>query len=196
MLDDTIQDTTQEIQIIPNIENDIPIPKPARNVGNLDLTSNEEIQYRANTIKELSDIMGEEIEPDADNQADAEELAIEIMKDPTKKVEFGNYPNETMAYLAGLVAQTNCMLVNELSDYKLHIVNRLVQEAETAKNAKDRLQALIKLGEIDGVDAFKRRTEVTHITKSGKELEEELLKTIEELKGKVIDGEHEILDDD
>lgn len=191
-----LDDTTQEIQIIPNIENDIPIPKPARNVGNLDLTSNEEIQYRANTIKELSDIMGEEIEPDADNRADAEELAIEIMKDPTKKVEFGNYPNETMAYLAGLVAQTNCMLVNELSDYKLHIVNRLVQEAETAKNAKDRLQALIKLGEIDGVDAFKRRTEVTHITKSGKELEEELLKTIEELKGKVIDGEHEILDDD
>jgi hypothetical protein len=45
------------------------------------------------------------------------------------------------------------------------------------------------IGEIDGVDAFKRRTEITHITKSGEELEKELIKTIEELKGKIVEGE-------
>ena len=51
------------------------------------------------------------------------------------------------------------------------------------------------IGEVDGVDAFKKKTEITHISKSGEELEKELLQTIEELKGKVIEGEV-IKDDD
>ena len=51
------------------------------------------------------------------------------------------------------------------------------------------------IGEIDGVDAFKRRTEITHINKSGEELEKELRETIEQLKGKIIEGEV-IKDDD
>ena len=51
------------------------------------------------------------------------------------------------------------------------------------------LGALRMIGEIDGVDAFKKKTEITHVTKSGQELEEELKKTIEELKGRIIEGE-------
>ena len=81
------------------------------------------------------------------------------------------------------------MIVKELNELKLYVVNRFVQEAETAKNSKDRLTALKAIGEIDGVDAFKRKTEVTHITKSGDELEKELRETIEQLKGKVVEGE-------
>ena len=60
----------------------------------------------------------------------------------------------------------------------------------------DRIKAIRNLGEVDGVDAFKRKTEITHITKSGDELEKELLETIEQLKGTVIEGEHEIVKDD
>ena len=41
-----------------------------------------------------------------------------------------------------------------------------------------------------------KEKKITHITKSGDELEKELLETIEQLKGKVIEGEHEIVDDD
>ena len=53
------------------------------------------------------------------------------------------------------------------------------------------------IGEVDGVDAFKKQTVVTHINKTGKELEEELLKTIEELKGKVVEGvEYETIEDE
>jgi len=83
-----------------------------------------------------------------------------------------------------------------MADFKLHVLNRAVQEAETAKSSRERLAALRMIGEIDGVDAFKKKTEITHINKTGEELEKELLKTIEELKGKVIEGDHEILDDD
>ena len=156
---------TNQIVVVPHIENTIPIPK--NNAEALpDMTSEEEIQARTNTIKLLS------------------------------KPEFGNYPNETMAYLAGMVAQTNCMLVKDMADFKLHVLNRAVQEAETAKSSRERLAALRMIGEIDGVDAFKKQTVITHINKSGDELEKELLKTIEELKGTIIEGTHEIVDDD
>jgi hypothetical protein len=33
---------------------------------------------------------------------------------------------------------------------------------------------------------LRKKTEITHVTKSGQELEEELKKTIEELKGQVL----------
>ena len=178
---------------VPIIEDMIPLPKNAREALP-ELTPHQELQARTNTIKLISDIMGESIETTPEQAMDAGKIAKEMMDNPAIRPEFDKYPNETMAYLAGLVAQTNCMVVKELADFKLHIVNRLLQEAETAKNSKDRLMALVKLGEIDGVDAFKKKTEITHITKSGKELEEELKKTIEELKGKIIEGE--VIEDD
>jgi hypothetical protein len=58
-----------------------------------------------------------------------------------------------------------------------------------AKNDRDKLAALRAIGEIDGVDAFKKKTEITHITKSGDELEKELRETIEQLKGTIVEGE-------
>jgi hypothetical protein len=110
--------------------------------------------------------------------------------------EFANYPNETIAFLAGLVAQSNHMIVQDLADLKLHVVNNLVKEAEMAKSSRERIAALKAIGEIDGVDAFKRKTEITHISKSGEELEKELRETIEQLKGKVVEGEHKVIEDD
>jgi hypothetical protein len=44
------------------------------------------------------------------------------------------------------------------------------------------MQALNAIGEIDGVDAFKRRTEITHKTQSLEEVESELLDTLTKLK--------------
>ena len=78
------------------------------------------------------------------------------------------------------------MVAKDLADIKLTVLNGLLQEATTAKNSRERIAALKAVGEIDGVDAFKRKTEVTHINKSGEELEKELKKTIDELKGKII----------
>jgi len=181
--------------IIPHIDKDIPIPKN-KEEAKVDLTTSEELNARVETIKELSDITGENIEPSAENRQQAEDIAKEMMKDPKKKVEFGNYPNETMAYLAGMVAQTNCMIVEDLADLKLHVVNGLVQIANTAENDKDKLAAFKAIGDIDGVDAFKKKTEVTHIHKSDQEVEEELRATIEQLKGKIVEGEHEVIEDD
>jgi hypothetical protein len=60
----------------------------------------------------------------------------------------------------------------------MYVVNKLVLEIEQAKDSKSRIMALSKLGEVDGIDAFKRRTEVTHAVKPIEEVEQELLKVL------------------
>ena len=181
--------------IVPNIDAGIPIPKNTK-AALPDMTPQEELTMRSKTIKLVSDLADEVIEPTTEDIEQAEDLAREIMKNPELKPEFGNYPNETIAYLAGLVAQTSHMVAKDLADIKLSVLNGLLQEASLAKTSRERISAWSKIGEIDGVDAFKRKTEITHITKSGDELEKELLETINSLKSKVIDGEHRVIDDD
>lgn len=190
---DTTQQESNQTVVMPHLEDNIPIPKNARDALP-ELTPDEELKVRANTVKVISDIKGEAIEPSDDEMETAETIAKEMMKNPELKPEFANYPNETIAYLAGLVNQTSHMVAKDLADIKLSVLNGLLQEAALAKSSRERISAWSKIGEIDGVDAFKKKTEVTHITKSGKELEEELIKTIEELKGKVVEGE--IVEDD
>jgi hypothetical protein len=91
--------------------------------------------------------------------------------------------------LAGMVSQMNVSIVEELSDLKMYVVNKLVAEVENARDPKVRVAALSKLGEIDGVDAFKKRSEVTHKHMSIEEVEEELLNTLTAIEDKVIDVE-------
>ena len=68
--------------------------------------------------------------------------------------------------------------------------------AETAKSDKDKIAALKSIGEVDGVDAFKKKTEITHITKTIEEVEDSLLKTLEAIEGKIVDVEYEDIKDD
>ena len=192
---ETEEDETSYQAIVPNIDAGIPIPKNTKEALP-DMTPQEELTMRSKTIKLVSDLADEVIEPTTEDIEQAEDLAREIMRNPELKPEFGNYPNETIAYLAGLVAQTSHMVAKDLADIKLSVLNGLLQEASLAKTSRERISAWSKIGEIDGVDAFKKKTEITHITKSGDELEKELRETIEQLKGKIITGEHKVIDDD
>jgi len=180
-----MQDNSEHPVIIPHIEDNIELPKNAREALP-DMSPEQELSMRSNTVKLISDLAGETIEPSQDNMEEAEEVAKQMMVNPELKPDFGTYPNETIAYLAGMVAQTSHIVAKDLADIKLTVLNGLLQEATLAKSSRERIAAFKAVGEIDGVDAFKRKTEVTHITKSGDELEKELLATINELKGKVI----------
>ena len=141
---------------------------------------------RARTIKFITDLKGESLVPGRDDIVEAEDLARQMMSNPHLRPDFAKYPNETMAYLAGMIAQSNCMLVEELSDLKLYVVNKLVQEVEEAKDAKSRISALAKLGEVDGVDAFKKRTEMTVKVQPMEEVEKELLSILEGVEYRVV----------
>ena len=173
------------MQLVPELEEAIPLPANAAEALP-DLTVEQELNMRARTIKLLSDLTGKPIIPTADDVDKAKELAREMIEDPKKRIEYSKYPNEMMAYLAGMVAQSNCALVDELSELKNYVVNKLVYEVEHASDSKTRIQALTKLGEVDGVDAFKRRTETTHIIKPIEEVEKELLSVLEGIEYKVI----------
>jgi hypothetical protein len=88
-----------------------------------------------------------------------------------------------------MVAQMNVSIVEDLAILKTYVVNKLVAEVESAKDPKVRVAALTKLGEVDGVDAFKKRSEVTHKVQPIEEVEKELLETLKFLKAKTIDVE-------
>jgi vacuolar-type H+-ATPase subunit I/STV1 len=79
------------------------------------------------------------------------------------------------------------MIVDDLAELKLYVVNRLFEEAERADNSKTRISALAKLGEVDGIDAFKKRSEVTHVIKPIEEVEKELLSVLEGIEYRVVD---------
>ena len=175
-------------QIVPHIEENLPLPDNAKEAFP-ELTPAQELEMRANTIKLMSDLTGNPLVPTQENADTAKEIAKEMISNPQVRPDFSKYPNETLAMLAGMVAQMNVSIVAELSDFKLYVVNKLVMEIENAKDSKARISAISKLGEVDGVDAFKRRTEVTHKHMTIEEVEDELLQTLESLEDKVIDVE-------
>ena len=175
-------------ELVPNIEENIPLPQNAKEAFP-ELTPAEELQMRANVIKLMSDLTGQELSPTKENAAQATELARQMAQDPKHRPEFAKYPNETLAFLAGMVAQMNVSIVEELSELKLYVVNKLVHEIEHTRDPKARLTAIRNLGEVDGVDAFKKRSEVTHKIMTAEEVEKELLETLNSLENKVIDVE-------
>jgi len=175
------QDSPSDVVIIPHIEENVPLPKNSHEA--LPSMSNEdEVMLRATTIKEMSDLTGEEIAPDAKQRLDAEEIARDMVTNPQKKQEFAQYANETMAYLGGLVGTYNHMIVDDLAKLKLYVLNKLVDVVEHSESYKERIAALRSIGEIDGVDAFKKKTEVTHKVETMEEVEKELLSMLNEFK--------------
>lgn len=174
--------------IVPHIEENIPLPENAKEAFP-ELTAAQELEMRANVVKLMSDLTGQTLNPTSDNAEEAKALAKEMITNPQYRPNFAKYPNETLAMLAGMVAQMNVSIVEELSDLKIYVVNKLVAEVENARDPKVRVAALSKLGEIDGVDAFKKRSEVTHKHLTMEEVENELLQTLDSLENKVIDVE-------
>ena len=174
--------------LIPNIEDNIPLPKNAQEAFP-DLSPQEELNMRANVVQLLSDLTGQPISPTKENAEEAQKIAREMVSNPAIKHDFSQYPNETIAMLAGMVSQMNVSIVDELSELKMYVVNNLVMEVQTSKDSKTRIAALKALGEVDGVDAFKKRTETTVKVQTMEEVEKELLDLLNEVETKYIDVE-------
>jgi hypothetical protein len=189
-----LSDLPHNVVLMPNIEENIPLPKNAKDAMP-EMSVADELNIRAETVKVLSDIKQEPIEPGYNDVKTAEDLAKQMMQNPLLKPEFDTYTNETMAYLAGLVGQTQCMLVKDLADFKLYVVNNLVKVIESTDNPKEKTAALRALGEVDGIDAFKKKTEVTHKVESMEEVEKELISMLNEFKAKgIIKGPPQTID--
>ena len=148
------------VVMMPHIEENIKIPKNQQEALP-EMSQTEEIMLRAQTIKEISDLTGEEIAPDANHVQKATQIATEMVTDPEKKQEFAIQASPTIAVLGGIVGSMNHMIVKDLADLKLYVVNRLVEVVEKTENAKEKTAALRAIGEVDGVDAFKKKIDST-----------------------------------
>jgi len=181
---DTPEHDVNYVIMMPNIEENVPLPKNPKEAMP-ELGMEEELKVRVETVKTIADLKGESI-PDASpkEQQDAVDFVKRVMTDPDFKPEYGTYTDPTMAFCAGMVAQTQVLLAKQLADYKLYVVNNLIKVIETTKNPKEKTTALRALGEVDGVDAFKKKTEVTHKVESMDEVEKELLSMLNEFKSK------------
>ena len=181
---DNPEHDVSHVIMMPNIEEDIPLPKNPKDAMP-ELGMEEELQVRVETVKTIADLKGEPIpEANPKEQQKAVDFVKRVMTDPNFKPEYGNYSDPTMAFCAGMVAQTQVLLAKELADYKLYVVNNLIKVIESTKNPKEKTTALRALGEVDGVDAFKKKTEVTHKMESMEEVEKELLTMLNDFKQK------------
>lgn len=181
--------------LVPYIEDNVPLPANAAEALP-DLTPAEELNMRVRTIKLVSDLTGQPIIPTDEEKDAAEEMARKMMEDPDARPEYALHSDEFTAYLSGLVYRSNGAIVKELSDLKNYVINKLVYEIEHTKDNKLKMQAVAKLGEIDGVDAFKRRTETTHIVKPIEEVEKELLQVLEGIEYSVVDDNNDDVNPD
>jgi hypothetical protein len=161
----------------PEIESGIPIPFDDEDTLP-DMSEEEEVRVRATTAKLIADLTGQELAPDPVQRQQAIDLFI---NNSNNRLPLSAYPNETLAYLAGMVTMYDGMVVKELANLKLYVVNRLIEESMKAPRPETRITALKALGEIDGVDAFKKRTEITIQQRSTEDIEREIMEKIDKL---------------
>jgi len=174
--------------LVPDIDEGIPLP--ARAVDAMpSLSPREELEMRARTIKLLAEISDTSLVPSEVDKQQATELVKQMNANPDFRPDYSKYPNATMAYLAECINEASFVLVPDLADLKTYIINKLIYEVEHTKTSKDRLMAITKLGEIDGVDAFKRRSEVTMKVLPIEEVEKKLLNILDNIEYTVVEAE-------
>jgi hypothetical protein len=172
--------------LVPDIEEDIPLPKNAAEALP-EMSPVEELDRTAATIQEISDKTGQPILINGQNVAEAKDVARKLIQDPRTRPDYRAMSMETAAVLRGMVAQYDFELVDDLVQLKKLVINKLAEEINEAPDSKTRIAAIKLLGEVDGVDAFKRRTETTHIIKPIEEVEKELMSVLEGIEYRVVD---------
>jgi hypothetical protein len=182
------------VVMYPNIDENVPIPKNARDALP-DLTNEEEVEMLANTVKLLADLTGQQIQATQDDVIEAKTIAETMIKNPENKIQLKKYKSPVLASLAGMVAELNSdKIVEDLKDLKTFVVNGLIREATTADKPKERITALRAIGEVDGVDAFKKHTEVVHTSMSLDDIEEKLKVLVNKIQRRVDEKETQVID--
>jgi hypothetical protein len=178
------------LENIPDVEENVPLPASATEAMP-ELSPKEELDMMARTAKMLSDVTGQPLAPTQEHRGQALQLAEQVISNKSD-MNLAQYPNETIAYLAGMVAQYDYMVVRELADLKKYVVNKLLQDTDNP-DPKYRIAAVKALGEVDGVDAFKKRSEITIKHQSLEEVESELLLTLQKLEKRTIDVQAKVV---
>ena len=182
-----------DVVLVPPIEQNEPIPPNAREALP-PLTNEQEIEMVGNTIKLISDLTGQRIQATQEDIDEAKTVIKTIIKEPEKKLNIRKYKNNTLAALAGMVAELDAQVVDDLKDLKTFVINGLIKEATMSDKAKERITALRAIGEVDGVDAFKKHTEVVHKSMSMDDIESRLQTLVTKLQKRLDVKDSEVID--
>jgi hypothetical protein len=182
-----------DVVLVPPIEQNQPIPPHARDALP-PLTNEQEIEMVGNTIKLISDLTGQRIQATQEDIDEAKTVIKTIIKEPEKKLNIRKYKNNTLAALAGMVAELDAQVVDDLKDLKTFVINGLIKEATMSDKAKERITALRAIGEVDGVDAFKKHTEVVHKSMSMDDIESRLQTLVTKLQKRLDVKDSEVID--
>ena len=183
----------KEVVILPHLEENISLPRNAR-AALPELTNEQELEMMVNTIKLMSDLTGQPIEATQEDIDEAKTVIKTIIKEPETKLQLKKYKNSVLASLAGMVAELDAQVVDDLKDLKTFVVNGLIKEAATAEKSKERITALRAIGEVDGVDAFKKTTEVIHKNMSLDDIEDRLRTLVTRIEKRIQEKEHNVVD--
>ena len=183
----------KEVVILPHLEENISLPRNAR-AALPELTNEQELEMMVNTIKLMSDLTGQPIEATQEDIDEAKTVIKTIIKEPETKLQLKKYKNSVLASLAGMVAELDAQVVDDLKDLKTFVVNGLIKEAATAEKSKERITALRAIGEVDGVDAFKKTTEVIHKNMSLDDIEERLRTLVTRIEKRIQEKKHNVID--
>jgi hypothetical protein len=182
-----------DVVLVPPIEQNQPIPPHARDALP-PLTNEQEIEMVGNTIKLISDLTGQRIQATQEDIDEAKTVIKTIIKEPEKKLNIRKYKNNTLAALAGMVAELDAQVVDDLKDLKTFVINGLIKEATMSDKAKERITALRAIGEVDGADAFKKHTEVVHKSMSMDDIESRLQTLVTKLQKRLDVKDSEVID--
>jgi hypothetical protein len=174
--------------LVPDVEEFVPLPANAAEAMP-QLSAMEEMEMAARTVQLISDITGAPITTTKEDSDKVYQVAKKYIEDPRTKPDLSDLTLNQTALLRGMLKQYDFELVEDLARLKNVVVNGLFEEAVAAKDSKTKIQALKALGEIDGVDAFKRRSEVTHVIKPLEEVEKELLSVLDGIEYTVVGEE-------
>ena len=165
--------------LVPDIEDVIPLPRSMAEAMPT-LSPQEELDMAARTVQLLSDLTGMPILVDGKDAETAHKIARQLIENPKTR------PDYSSLSMPQMVAQYDFELVDDLTRLKNYVINKLLESVETAKDDRTRLNALTKLGEVDGIDAFKKRSEVTHVIRPIEEVEKELMSVLEGIEYRVV----------
>ena len=146
-----------------------------------DLSYREDVRARARSAIEL---MQHGMQIEDTNQS--EKLATEIFTERTAYTPHKEKP-DVILRLEALLSEYDHDVVQESVQLRRYVTNKLLDEAEGAQKASERIKALELLGKISDVGLFAERSIVTIEHKSTQEIEEELQKTLTLLLNPVTD---------
>ncbi len=144
----------------------------------------EEVHASAKTAIVEAQLEGREIDIPEEEETVAREL-FTTARSPTK---YERKMPAAMIKLDALLTAYDYDLLEDANRMRLYVTNRLVEESDDP-DPKNRLRALEMLGKITEVGLFTERKEINIHTRTSEDLTDELRHKLEELRGKMVEGE-------